>query len=129
MNHNIREVTNERSKKSNNNGNGYIGYVASASKNWVSVAGSNSVWNNTGDLYVGYEGSSSTLTVKDYGHVSVGTNLYVQNSSTLNLASSGSVYVANSMIVSNATVAGAGRVEFGAGVNTYKLEKVLSEVP
>jgi len=112
----------------NNNVHGYIGYMASASNNWVSVTGSNSVWNNSGDLFVGYEGFNSTLTIEDYGHVSVGTNLYVQNDGTLNLASSGSVYVANIMTVSNATVAGSGKVVFSGGASRLSIYGTNSQI-
>ena len=51
------------------NGNGYIGYQASANNNTVTVTGAGSVWNNNGDLYVGYYGGSNSLTIANGGQV------------------------------------------------------------
>ncbi len=48
---------------------GYIGDVATAKNNRVTVSGTNSVWNNTADLYVGYHGASNQLFIEDTGRV------------------------------------------------------------
>jgi len=59
------------------NGEGNVGYAASASNNTVLVTGSGSLWTNTSDLYVGRSGVGNTLTITNSGAVTVGGNAYV----------------------------------------------------
>lgn len=51
------------------NGNGYVGFVSTATNNLALVSGAGSVWSNTAEVAVGYDGSGNQLVVSNGGRV------------------------------------------------------------
>lgn len=108
--------------------NGYVGFFANASNNWVAVSGSNSVWHSASNLYVGVYGSNSTLTVANQGSVLVGKDLHVRNDSDLSLASNTTVSVGRDMYISDSTLSGSGVIDFSAPTNTLYVSGTNTEI-
>ena len=59
-----------------------IGVVASASNNWATVTGTNSLWNTGGDMLVGDAAGQNRLFVNNGGKVTSGANIILGNQST-----------------------------------------------
>jgi T5SS/PEP-CTERM-associated repeat protein len=94
-----------------------IGVVASASNNWVSVTGTNSLWTTASTLNIGGAGEGSRLQVSSNGTVIAATmTLGDQVTSSNNVLS----IAAGNVMVTNASGTGvldvrSGKVEFTAG--------------
>jgi T5SS/PEP-CTERM-associated repeat protein len=80
-----------------------VGNAASASNNWVIVAGSGSLWSNNGNLAVGFYGAGNQMTITNGGTVLAGGVGYIgrmlgsTNNSVL-VAGSGSLWTNNSLL-------------------------------
>ena len=93
-----------------------LGVVASASNNWVSVTGTNSLWNSGGDVSVGDAGGQNRLFVNNGGKVTSGANIILGNQST----SSGNLLSVATGTVTATNAFGTGSLDVRRGSVDFK---------
>lgn len=93
-----------------------IGVVASASNNWVSVTGTNSLWNTGGDVLVGDAAGQNRLFINQGGKVTSGANIILGNQST----SSGNLLSVAAGTATATNVFGTGSLDVRRGSVEFK---------